>query len=247
MLLTALLASLSSSECDTHGVHVEFGTVERDLSEAYYDSAHDSGTHYIYLTGSFMPKVSGHYLFTVTCETYFTSMFEPAVAHLEWDDQTVKSGKDTWEWDTDLVQDYRYPFKCATDKHFYYATLRLAVNLPDGEGFTVNYDYSDTCTILGCRNLSLTRDTNCQPPARGGAARRVAGASAEGARDVLGRGGVVAIVAGVAVGVAVFAVVVLKKRGRRGAVAALRDPLLAQGGGGVAAAELESGDGAQPI
>jgi hypothetical protein len=229
MSIALFLFSLSQSECETHGVHVQFGNVERDLAEAYYDSGKDSGSHYIVLTGSFLPQVDGYYTFTVTCEVYGTSIFEAAVAHLEWDEENVKSGKDTWTWGTNLQKDFRYPFKCTTDDNFYYATLRLQVTLPDGEFFTVDSDYSDTCTVLGCRNLSLTRDTNCEPPAgkTGGRSVKVVESRKE---NVLGRGGIVVIgIAVVAVvGVIVVVAVVLRMR-RKKALAGLTQELL--GGG----------------
>jgi hypothetical protein len=37
MLWAAFLVPLCRGACETHGVHVEFGSVERDLAEAYYD------------------------------------------------------------------------------------------------------------------------------------------------------------------------------------------------------------------
>jgi hypothetical protein len=155
--------SLSLSVCEVHGVHLEFGNVDRDLATAYYDSQHDSGSHYIVFTGSFMPKVSGKHTFTVTCYTYFTSMLVPAVAHLEWDQLPVKSGQNTWTWDTELQKDFRYSYKCTTDDNYYYATLELDVQPPDVSNRTVDTEYSDTCTVIGCRNLSLTRADNCEP------------------------------------------------------------------------------------
>jgi hypothetical protein len=87
----------------------------------------------------------------------------PAVAHLEWDELPVKSGTDTWSWTTDLRQDFRYSYKCTTDDNFYYATLEMDVTIPSGATFKVNTDYSDTCTVIGCKNISLSRDNNCQP------------------------------------------------------------------------------------
>jgi hypothetical protein len=246
-MVFTLLLSLSLCECETQGTHVVFGPASRDLAEAYYDSASDSGTHYIIFLGSFLPRVSGLYRFTVTCETYFTSFAEAAVAHLEWDGETVKNGKDSWEWNTQLTKDWRYSYKCATDDNFYWATLRLEVMLPDGESFTLSQDYSDTCTNMGCRNLSLTRDTNCQPP---DGIRRVLPASpvavAEPEPSVLGRGGVIAIaaVAAVVAVVIVVGVVIVKKRKGRETVE-IREALLKAGKDPVGdLASLEVGEGA---
>jgi hypothetical protein len=224
MPIAFLLLSLSVSLCETAGVHVEFGATERDLAEAYYDSWSDSGSHYIVLTGSFLPKVDGFYLFNVTCTVYFTSQLEPAVAHLEWDDQLVKSGKDSWTWSTTLQKDYRYPFKCTTDDNFYYATLRLDVTTPSGETITVNHDYSDTCTVLGCRNLSLSRDQNCQPPASYHEPQGVTVRTAQ-KESVLGRGGIVAIGA-VVLGVVASLVAVFAIKRRKAALAGLDQALL---------------------
>jgi hypothetical protein len=161
-----ILASLCRSVCETHGVHLEFGSVERDLASAYYDSAHDSGSHYIVFTGSFLPTVSGSHTFTVTCYTYFTSFLMPAAAHLEWDELPVMSGRNTWTWTAELQKDFRYSYKCTTDDNFYYATLEFDVLPPGGRNATVDTQYSDTCTDMGCRNLSLTREENCEPPSK---------------------------------------------------------------------------------
>jgi hypothetical protein len=224
MITAFLLFSFSFSDCETHGVHAEFGKAERDLAEAYYDSGSDSGSHFLVLTGSFMPKLDGYYIFTVTCEVYFTSTFEPAVAHLEWDEETVKSGKDTWNWGVDLKKDFRYPFKCTTDDNFYYATLRLQVTLPDGEFLTVNNDYADTCTLIGCRNLSLSRDNNCQPPAKY-SEPRIQTVKTQPKESVLGRGGIVAIGAAV-LGVMTVLVIAVVIRRRKAKFAGLSQALL---------------------
>jgi hypothetical protein len=217
-MLALLLAAHAAEECDQPGVHLEFGGTERDLAEAYYDSAHDSGSHYIVFTGSFVPHVNGTHTFTVTCTTYFTSVLMPAVAHLEWDELPVKSGRDTWSWTTELRQDFRYSYKCTTDDNFYYATLEMQATIPSGATFRVNTDYSDTCTVIGCRNVSFTRQNNCGPPGavvavprppRGAqpppanGAQRPRGLAAEVA-------GALAAVAGAAVGAA--AVVAVRRR-----------------------------------
>jgi hypothetical protein len=230
-MIAFLLASLALSDCDTEGIHVEFGKAEHDLAEAYYDSASDSGTHFIVFTGSFMPTSDGVHRFTVTCETYFTSVGYDAVAHLEWDGEVVDSGKDSWDWTSNLHKDYRYSFRVATDDNFYWATLRLAVALPTGESFTVNQKYADTCTVSGCRNLSLTRDQNCQAPARAKIPippkKRAAQPGWQPSGSRYARAVAVAVaLAGVAVVAIVIVLVVVVVRRRRPA-AELQDGLLA--------------------
>jgi hypothetical protein len=229
MLFAVLAAPFASAVCDIPGVHVEFGSADRDLAQAYYDSAHDSGSHYIVFTGSFMPRHTGDHTFTVTCTTYFTSALMPATAHLEWDELPVKYGKDTWNWTATLTQDFRYSYKCTTDDNFYYATLQLDVTIPGGAQFTVNTDYSDTCTVVGCRNLSYTRDDNCLPPSGMVRPRPVeVVADGEAIRPVFEIGiGIVAVALVVAL-VVVVGVVVIVRRRRAARLAAVTERLLSE-------------------
>jgi hypothetical protein len=212
-MLPLLIASLLADVCDQSGVHVEFGSVERDLPEAYYDSGQDSGSHYIIFTGSFVPHTSGTYTFTVNCTTYFTSQLMPAVAHLEWDELPVKSGRDVWSWTTDLRQDFRYSYKCTTDDNFYYATLELSVTIPSGAKFRVNTDYSDTCTVIGCKNISYSRTNNCEAP---GAAVRPSEPSERAGAPPQTPGVGAGCAAGIAIGVvavaSIAAAIVVRRR-----------------------------------
>jgi hypothetical protein len=236
-MLFLFAATSVCSECDTAGTHVEFGGTERDLAEAYYDSAKDSGSHYIVFTGSFLPRHTGTHTFTVTCTTYFISALMPAKAHLEWDELPVKYGTGTWTWTADLTQDFRYSYKCTTDDNFYYATLQLDVTIPGGAQFTVNTDYSDVCTAIGCRNLSYTRDNDCLPPSGRTAVPTVRGIPAVPPKGSLAPVWIgVVVVAGVGV---VIAIVVIVRRRRVVHTGAIADPLLRTESGGVPLVELE--------
>jgi hypothetical protein len=127
----------------------------------------------------------------------------------------------------ELQKDFRDSYKCATDDHYDSATLELDIEPFNAAKEIVYTQYSDRGTLMGCRNPSLTRTTNCEPP--GGFAvgkiGRVSAGPVDWSRPV--PIGTIVVMA-----IAVAMVVVRSRRARAVALAAARDVLLDAGARG---------------
>jgi hypothetical protein len=164
-MLFAAFWPLAAAECETPGVRMHFGETEWDADTAYCDSSALSGSHYLWFWGSFKAKGTDSYTFSIFCEPYGLFNGRNSTVHFYWDGPEVATRAGAWDWPAALAKDFRYPYALQVANSYSYVTLWFEVTPPGESKQDIGGPWSDTCTVSGCRDLSLTREAfACQPP-----------------------------------------------------------------------------------
>jgi hypothetical protein len=141
---------------------------------SYFDSASQSESQVVTMSGSVIAFVTGRYGLWVWADCYSSSGLYNPDPYFVWDGETKytgTSGKAEANWD--LVKDFRYQFYARPESNYRYIKMELQLSWP-GQALTYvtpSSRYVQDCQISGCRNTELAREPfACQPspsPSRG--------------------------------------------------------------------------------
>jgi hypothetical protein len=175
LVLTAALFSIGLGECNQSGIHYHWDTTHGDKDDADYEMPAVLLQKYLSIYGSFRTKETG----AMTIEGFV----DPTGASTK-----VGSGRILWEWvevangsaSEDFFnprlsvnfsaivycyKDFRYQWRLETMTDYFQVRLVFRVQPPTyPELFVLNTEFSDTCEVSGCTDLSYNREPYaCQP------------------------------------------------------------------------------------
>jgi hypothetical protein len=166
LLPVLILRSSSASNCGEQGLERGWGSDWVRIGSGYFESYELSGTQVLAFRGSFIADESGTHTFRVWAQS--TDVLGDWSRSAAFVFDGVDAGHRQTEYNRSevLTKDFRYSFSLTVTDDYYYIALQLQVASPsypihglDQAGCRI-----ETCTVSGCRNTDLRRDSYaCQP------------------------------------------------------------------------------------
>jgi hypothetical protein len=176
LVLVAAMLSICVSECEQPGIHYHWDDTHGNQDYADYETPAFALQYYVNIWGSFRTSETG----SMPVEGFVDPTGASAKggkAVMFWDFSEVARGSksgDITNWSPSVTINanvycykyFRYQWKLSTDDFYFQARLRFRVQPPGYSGlFVLNTEFSDTCEVSGCTDLSYSREPDaCQPP-----------------------------------------------------------------------------------
>jgi hypothetical protein len=172
----AALFSICLNECEQHGIHYHYDDTYGNQDYADFETPNMGVQHMVDIGGSFRTKETGNMAIEGHIDPTGASA-KGGQGKITWDWIEVASGSksgNTSNWSPSVTitanvycyKDFRYQWKLQTTTYYFRASLRLRVQPPGYSAlFVLHTDFSDTCEVSGCTDLSYSREPYaCQPP-----------------------------------------------------------------------------------
>jgi hypothetical protein len=161
------LIGVSLEDCGDPGCE----TMNSDTKGSYSNGVSASITysswtaHWLGIRGSFVAPVTGHYQIQLNGDGFLGGVFK---IDYRWTFDGVEIGTHRGDWtlDYDLNKDWRYAVLLESVSSERVGELAISVKIPGTSTFVLlGTNYLERCTIIGCRDLNLSREPwSCQPP-----------------------------------------------------------------------------------
>jgi hypothetical protein len=164
LLAFCLLICQTISVCQQGIEYYWGGNYQRIFSTAWASSNDFSGSHTAEFRGSFVSRITGYHKFELWSDTYGTSIFwTPSTKFIfDWEDRGTH--KELWQWNTDLVKDFRYQMRLTVQDYYRWIRISIAVDFSGHSKADLDGDLISTCEESGCRETELSQiPFNCQP------------------------------------------------------------------------------------